>query len=150
MQHSSNTVPASQAAQLYRPIRLALWLLALVSAGNALWMLGNAWSWFQRIPGVADTGTANAHFIHDVGIVYLLCALGLVWCTRNVARAYPLFVGISAFFVGHALGHVAEILAGALPHSHWLIDVPLVFVPALFLGALALPPVWRRLTMAAQ
>lgn len=127
-------------------VRGLLWLLALVSAGNALWMLGHAWSWFRVIPGVTDTGEPNAHFIHDVGIVYLLCAGGFVWCMRNVARAYPLFVGITLFFSGHALGHVVEILVSQLPHSHWLIDLPLVFAPALSLCVLAWPPVWRRVT----
>lgn len=126
-------------------VRRLLWILAVVSAGNGLWMLAHAWSWFRWIPGVSDTGEPNAHFIHDVGIVYLLCAAGFVWCMRRPARGYPLFVGITLFFSGHALGHVAEILAGQLPSSHWLIDLPLVFAPALLLIVLACPPVWRRI-----
>lgn len=131
-------------------IRVILWLLAAVSAVNAVWMLAHAWSWFRWIPGVTDTGVANAHFIHDVGIVYLLCAGGLLWCTRRPERGYPLFIGIALFFIGHALGHVAEILAGQLPISHWLIDLPLVFAPAVLLAVLACPPVWRRVAPSGR
>lgn len=134
---------------LHPLVRVALWLLALVSAGNALWMLAHAWSWFQWIPGVTDTGEANAHFIHDVGIVYLICALGFVWCIRNPIRGYPVMVGIALFFAGHALGHVIEIIIGQLPHSHWLIDLPLIFAPGVFLAVLVLPPIWQRITGAA-
>ena len=123
----------------------ALWLLAIVSLLNAVWMLTHAWSWFEWIPGVADTGSANAHFIHDVGIAYAVCGVGLFWTTRNIATARPVYLGITAFFVGHALGHVLEILLGALPHSHWLIDIPLVFAPAAVLWWFALPKQWAGL-----
>lgn len=131
-------------AAVHPAVRWVVCGLALVSAGNALWMLGHAWSWFRWVPGVADTGEANAHFIHDVGIVYLLCAAGMIWCMRNPLRGYPVMVGISLFFAGHALGHVVEILIGQLPHSHWIIDLPLVFAPALLLTVLVAPPVWTR------
>lgn len=135
-----------RAGDMHSGLKAFLWVLAVVSAGNALWMIGHAWSWFAWIPGVSDTGEPNAHFIHDVGIVYLVCALGFVWSTRNAARAWPVMVGITLFFAGHALGHVVEILLGQLPHSHWYIDLPLVFLPALALTLIILPPVWQRLT----
>ena len=123
-----------------------LWLLGAVSLANGAWMLAHAWSWFTWLPGVMDTGAVNAHFIHDVGIAYAVCGAGFVWCARNLAAARPVFIGITLFFVGHALGHVAEILAGQLPPRHWWVDLPLVFAPALALGALALPNAWRRVT----
>lgn len=131
-------------------LKAFLWALALVSVANALWMIGHAWSWFEWLPGVTDTGEPNAHFIHDVGIVYLVCALGFVWSTRNADRARPVMVGITMFFAGHALGHVVEILVGQLPHSHWHIDIPLVFAPALALVIIVSPSVWPRLTSTAQ
>lgn len=123
-----------------------LWLMGAVSLANGAWMLAHAWSWFTWLPGVMDTGAVNAHFIHDVGLAYALCGAGLIWCARNLAAARPLFVGITLFFVGHALGHVAEILAGQLPARHWWVDLPLVFAPAAALGLLALPAGWRRVT----
>lgn len=121
-------------------------LLALASSANGLWMLLHAWSWFSLIPGVANTGEANAHLIHDVGVAYLVCGIGLFWCARDPRRAHAVFVGVTLFFVGHAIGHMIEILFGLLPHSHWLIDLPLVFGPAILLAWLAMPARWRRLS----
>lgn len=123
-------------------------LLAAISLGNGLWMMLHAWSWFEWIPGVTDTGEANAHFIHDVGIAFTVCAIGLFWCARNLAVARPVYLGITFFIAGHALGHVVEIIAGLLPHSHWYIDIPLVFLPATLLAIAALPNNWARLTQA--
>lgn len=123
-----------------------LWLMGAVSLANGAWMLAHAWSWFTWLPGVMDTGAVNAHFIHDVGVVYAICGAGFIWCARNLPVARPLFVGITLFFVGHALGHVAEILAGQLPARHWWVDLPLVFAPAVALAAVALPAGWRRVT----
>lgn len=126
--------------------KLFLNTLAVISLANGIWMMIHAWSWFEWIPGVADTGTANAHFIHDVGIAFAVCAIGLFWSARNLEIARPVYLGITLFIGGHALGHVIEIMAGLLPHSHWLIDIPLVFLPAVLLGLAALPNNWRRLT----
>jgi hypothetical protein len=126
-----------------------LWVMGLTSLANGAWMLAHAWSWFTFLPGVIDTGAVNAHFIHDVGIAYALCGAGFIWCARNLGAARPLFVGITLFFVGHALGHVVEILAGLLPARHWWVDLPLVFAPALILAYLALPGTWRRVASAA-
>lgn len=123
-----------------------LQVMGAVSLANGAWMLAHAWSWFTWLPGVMDTGAVNAHFIHDVGIAYAVCGAGLLWCARNLGAARPVFIGVTLFFVGHALGHVAEILAGMLPPRHWWVDLPLVFAPALALGLLALPGNWRRVT----
>ena len=126
--------------------RAFLNLLGVISLGNGLWMIVHAWSWFEWIPGVTDTGEANAHFIHDVGIAFTVCAIGLFWCARHLDIARPVFLGITLFIAGHALGHVVEIIAGLLPHSHWYIDIPLVFLPACLLILAALPKNWARLT----
>lgn len=125
-------------------------ILGWVSLANGLWMMLHAWSWFEWIPGVSDTGEANAHFIHDVGIAYAVCGLGLIWCARNLSEARPVFIGITLFNVGHALGHVIEISIGQLPPSHWLIDLPLVFLPSALLGLAALPNNWARLTYTVR
>ncbi len=60
-----------------------LWALGLLNLANGAWMLLHAWSWFQWIPGVSDTGAANAHFIHDVG-----------WPTRSAASVSSTVPGI--------------------------------------------------------
>lgn len=127
-----------------------LWLMGLTSLANGAWMMAHAWSWFTFLPGVMDTGAVNAHFIHDVGIVYAIAGGGFIWCARNLAAARPVFIGITLFYAGHALGHVAEILAGQLPARHWWVDLPLVFAPAIILVAIALPRSWNRLVAGSS
>lgn len=110
------------------------------SIGNGLWMLFFAQNWYDNMPVAAhDTGPLNAHFVHDVGLVYLIAGLALLWCTNNLQKSLGVYTGVLLFYVGHALIHVVEILLGLLPPSHWWIDFPLVFVPAMTLIALLFP-----------
>lgn len=121
--------------------------LALVALANGLWMLADPATWFVNIPaGVPDTGPLNNHFVHDIGVVFLLIGVGAWWCAGHLAEAWPVHLGITGFFVGHAAVHVAEILFGLLPHSHWWIDAPLTFAPALMQLYLSLPGVWHRVS----
>ncbi len=114
---------------------------------NAAWMALSAHHWFVTIPAdLQATGNANLHFIHDVAAAYFTFGVGLIWCASNIKKAYPVYLGATLFMVAHGLSHVLEILAGQLPHSHWLIDLPLVFLPGLFMGFLALPAVWKKIT----
>lgn len=121
------------------------WLLGVGSLLNGLWMLASPAGWFVGIPaGVTDTGPANPHFIHDIGVVFCVVGLGSIWCARNLERCEPVHWGIALFFVGHALVHVVEILVGWLPHNHWWLDAPLVFLPAVALVVAGLPAIRRR------
>ncbi len=121
------------------------WLLGLGSLANGLWMLGDPAGWFTQIPAaVPDTGPLNRHFVHDLGVVFCVIGVGALWCARNPVDAYAAHLGVTAFYVGHALVHVLEITAGLLPYAHWWIDLPLVFLPALVLIVLTPPSVRRR------
>ena len=125
------------------------WLLGLGSIANGLWMLVSPMGWYLGLPAaVTDTGPMNAHFVHDIGVVFCVIGAGAIWCARNLATCLPVHWGITAFYVGHALVHVVEILSGWLPHSHWWIDAPLVFVPAVLLVIVGTPPIRRRLRNA--
>ena len=109
-------------------------LLGAISIGNGLWMLVSASTWFNRMPVAAtDTGPLNSHFVHDVGLVYILTGIGGFFCGYKLKNCFEVHLSISFFFVGHALIHIIEILIGALPANHWLIDFPLVTFPALVL-----------------
>ena len=115
-----------------------LWIIAVIDVVNGLWMLASPAGWYTGVPAaVPDTGPLNTHFVRDIGVAYLVSGVGLAWCARNLDRALPLLVGIAAFAVGHALTHVADILSGRLPASHWLIDTPGVFAPTILLVMLA-------------
>ena len=125
------------------------WLFRLggiLMIANAFWMEFYALHWFNNIPAdLAATGKPNIHFIRDVALAYLILGIGLYWCASNIHQCRPVFIGIALFTAGHAGNHVVEILLGQLPPSHWWIDVPLVFLPGILLGILALPQVWRKI-----
>lgn len=129
-----------------RLLRVLFLLAAAMMAANGLWMLADAHGWFRTIPaGLADTGPVNGHFVRDVGLVYLLFGAALAWCMQEVATRRPVFVLIAMFMVGHALDHVAEILLGALPPRHWLLDLPLVLGPGILFGVFLHPGAWMHL-----
>jgi len=126
-------------------------LFYLIAGGfsllNGFWMLISPFSWYAEFPAdISHTGPFNAHFVRDLGVVYLVAALAFVWAARNIDRSMPVHVALTVFFVGHALIHLGDIGVGRLPHSHWLIDMPGVFVPALLMTILAVPAVRKRLT----
>ncbi len=105
-------------------------IFAILNVANGLWMLVAPAGWFVEIPAaVPDTGPFNAHLVRDLGVVYAVCGIGFAWCAENLDRALPVHVGITLFYAGHAATHVADILSGRLPASHWLIDTPAVFAP---------------------
>jgi len=110
------------------------------------WMITSPLSWYTEFPGgIPHTGPFNSHFIRDLGVGYSVAALGFGWCARHLDRCYPAHIGLTAFFTGHALIHLADLAAGHLPDVHWLVDTPLVFIPALLLIIFALPSVRQRL-----
>jgi len=120
-------------------------LSAILSFGNAGWMLASPYSWYEEFPaGIPHTGPFNSHFIRDLGVVYLVAAVMFLWASRNVNRAIVAHLALTAFFVGHASIHVVDIVGGHLPPSHWLVDTPGVFVPAVLMITLAIPPVRKR------
>lgn len=115
-----------------------------ISIGNGLWMLVFSSNWYYNIPaGIPDTGPFNTHFVHDIGLVYLLVGIGSIWCASNLKRCWILHVALTSFITGHALIHAVEIILGMLPSSHWLIDFPLVTFPAILL--LAISPEVRKM-----
>ena len=125
-------------------------IFCFLSLVNGAWMLSSPLSWYTYLPAaVPHTGPFNPHFVRDIGVAYLVAALGFGWCALRLGRCRPVHIGLTVFFVGHALIHLVEILAGQLPGTHWLIDAPGVFVPALLLLILAVPSVRRLMGEAA-
>ena len=127
-------------------LKLIYTIACLSSFFNGMRMLLFPLSWYRDFPAaVPHTGPFNQHFVRDIGVAYLVAALGFGWCALRPDRARPVHFGLTVFFLGHALIHLADILAGRLPHAHWLIDSPLVFAPALILLLLSVPSVRARL-----
>ena len=127
-------------------LRGLLVVFGLMSLGNGLYMLAAPDHWFHEMPAaIPDTGPMNPHFVRDVGVVYALAGGGLLWGAMNLATAYPVLVMAALFYAGHGALHVADILMGYLPASHWMIDFTGVFLPAIVLCVIAWPSVWKRL-----
>ena len=116
---------------------LLLSALALISAGNAGWMLIDPVHWYSDLPaGVPDFGNYNEHFVRDIGCAFLTFALALAWAAFRPAVRAPL-VGISAvFFVAHALLHIYDTARGFVEADHWWLDLPGVYAPAVLLVAM--------------
>ena len=127
-------------------LKLIYLIFCLLSLFNGAWMLFFPLSWYTDLPAaVPHTGPFNSHFVRDLGVVFLIVGLAFGWSALNVDRSRLVHLALTAFFTGHALIHLTDILAGRLPHSHWLMDLPGVFVPALIMIVLAVPSVRRRL-----
>jgi hypothetical protein len=121
-------------------------VFSLLNLFNGAWMLLFPQSWYKDLPAdVPHTGPFNAHFVRDLGVAFLVAGVAFAWSARNIDRSYPVHIGLTIFFTGHALIHLGDILTGHLPTTHWLIDIPGVFLPALLMIVLALPVVRRRL-----
>ena len=113
---------------------------------NGAWMLLFPQSWYTDLPAdVPHTGPFNAHFVRDLGVAFLVAGIAFMWSARNIDRSYPVHIGLTIFFTGHALIHLVDILAGHLPATHWLIDIPGVFLPAFIMIVLCMPRVRRGL-----
>jgi hypothetical protein len=122
-------------------------LFSLLSLSNGAWMLLFPQSWYTDLPAdVPHTGPFNAHFVRDLGVAFLVSGLAFAWSARNIDRSYPVHIGLTIFFTGHALIHLLDIATGHLPTTHWLIDLPGVFLPALLMLVLTHPRVRRGLS----
>lgn len=109
-------------------------------AANACAMLLVPRLWYIHLPGVADTGPYNAHFVRDIGCAFLVAALGLAWRAWRPHTGWPAALAGAGFLLLHGGVHVAETLAGLCGWGSLLRDAPLVLLPALLALALALPP----------
>lgn len=108
--------------------------LGVGSLANALWMLAGPMHWYTDLPAaVPDTGPFNPHFVRDIGCAFLTVGVALVWAAFAAALRRPLLAVAALFFAAHALLHVYDTVAGNLPHSHWWLDLPGVYLPAVLL-----------------
>lgn len=88
-----------------------LWIIGLMTLANGGFMVLAAETWWAAVPGVADTGAFNPHFVRDVGAAYVAAGIGLGWfAARPRERAAAL---VALVFLGlHALFHVLEFAQG--------------------------------------
>ncbi len=108
--------------------RRLIWVLALALAANGLLMLAAPVPWYGMVPGVAETGPFNAHFIRDIGAAYLVAGGGLVAFLLD-RRARPAALAAGAFLTLHALVHLWDAAAGRESLVQLAVDFPTVIAP---------------------
>jgi len=119
-------------------------LLAAVLGANALAMLIAGPWWYGAVPGVTATGPYNAHFIKDIGAIYLVCAASLAGFAWRPAKAAPALAAATAFLILHAVIHVADALASPTCGADLVRDLPGIFLPALICAGLLASHVNRK------
>jgi hypothetical protein len=116
--------------------KLALAATAIGLGANALYMLGAPLSWYGAIAGVPDTGPFNPHFVRDIGVAYLTCALcaaaGALW----LRQAFTLMSAVTLFLGLHVCLHLWDVAVGRLPLDHLVIDAPGVLGPTIITALL--------------
>jgi hypothetical protein len=116
---------------------VVLGIAALGNLANALWMLADPYEWYWKLPAaVPDTGPLNEHFVRDLGAAFTVMAAALAAAAVRPAARVPLVALVMLFYVMHAGIHVYDTLRGLLPASHWYVDLPGVYLPALLMIAL--------------
>ncbi len=115
----------------------ALGVFGLANLANAAWMLADPAHWYATLPAaVPDTGPLNLHFVRDIGSAFAVMGGALLAAAVWPAFRVPALAATAGFYVLHALVHVTDTVGGRLPPSHWLIDFPGVYGPAVLLVVL--------------
>ncbi len=113
-------------------------LPGLGNLGNGLFMILAPFTWYTELPaGVPDFGPYNEHFVRDIGCIFI--TLGLVACAGawSPRLRFPAALVLAFFFGAHALVHVFDTARGLVGPEHWLVDLPLTYLPAIIFSAMA-------------
>lgn len=86
--------------------------------------------WYERFPGVLESGPLNHHFARDLGCAFLAAGGALVYAAVKPRNASSLVTAAAALLILHAIIHLAE---GALAdHSGCrAVDFVPVYLPAI-------------------
>ncbi|MDO9488506.1 MAG: hypothetical protein Q7J32_09055 [Sphingomonadaceae bacterium] len=126
--------------------RLAAGLAAaigLLGVGNGLAMLTMPQTWFWSVDGVSLTGGYNAHFVRDIGLVYLLAGAAMFAGLARPTHRSLLWGAAAGWLSMHALFHLWEVAAGICGPDAIARDFLGVTLPGLAATGLALRS-WRR------
>ena len=123
--------PDTESGRGSKAVVAAIAVLAAVTSANGLWMLCAPLHWYNNVPaGVPDYGPFNAHFVRDIGIAFLTVGAALGWAIVRPAARFELVAVAGLFAVLHGVLHVFDTARGHVASSHWLLDVPGVYLPA--------------------
>lgn len=100
-------------------------------SANGLFMLVAPSAWYDLVPGVADTGFFNQHFIRDIGMIQLFLGLAFVVGMFSPKRRVVLWAAATLWLVAHAVFHFWEVAVGICAPSVIPRDFPAVTLPAI-------------------
>jgi hypothetical protein len=115
------------------------WIVGLGLLANGLTMLADPGAWYGLLPGVAQTGPFNPHFVRDIGAAYLVTGATLLWFAID-RDARPAALPGAAFLALHALIHLWDAVSGRTHAHQLLVDLPAVFLPPALAIWIAWPP----------
>ena len=116
-----------------RLVQGLLLLVALFTLLNGLFMLATPFGWYEFVDTVKATGPANAHFIRDIGIAYLVSGGLIAFAAPNPAMRWGSALTGGLWLGAHGVLHIYEVLAGICgPDIFWR-DAPGVLGPPLLL-----------------
>jgi hypothetical protein len=126
-----------------------VWLAALFALANGAFMLFLPMGWYEALPTVRATGPANTHFIADIGIAYLGCAVILLYAVMNLRMRWLAALAGGLWLMAHGALHFYELVTGICSPDRFWADFPgTIGVPLLVLIAVASLIVRRRIAPA--
>ena len=124
---------------LDRVAQTLIWIALLFSLANGAFMLFDPMGWYYAIPTIRATGPANTHFIADIGIAYLGCAIILLYAVRNIRMRWLAALAGGLWLMVHGGLHFYELMAGICSPDRFLKDAPgTIGVPLLVFIAVAI------------
>lgn len=119
-------------------------LFAVLNLINGVVMLIAPETWYQNVPGVAETGPFNSHFVRDIGIAFIASSIGIFLSIGNQGHRLldGAVVGI-LFLGGHALFHLMLIFMHSPDASAVVRDLAMIVVPSA-IAFVWLLGAWRR------
>ncbi len=121
----------------------AVWILLFGLAGagnlgNGLFMMLAPETWYRELPAaVPDFGPFNPHFVRDIACVFILLGAASLTAAWKSSMRFPAALMLAAFSSSHGLVHIFDTARGLVGTEHWLIDLPLVYLPALLYVGMA-------------
>ena len=111
-----------------------LWIFAVANVANGLWMLFDPAGCMSACRLRCPTRGRSTRTGCATSALRSASAASVSVGVRRISSVLCRCSSASRFFYGgHAITHVADIVEGRLPPSHWLIDTPLVFAPTIML-----------------
>jgi hypothetical protein len=97
---------------------------ALVAILNGGFMLWDPYGWYQAVPTVKFTGPPNQHFIHDIGIAFIMSGVMIAYAAANPSGRWLAALAGSLFLGAHGALHIWEVMTGICATNIFWRDAP--------------------------